>query len=304
VYHFYYHPHIREEIKLPHMNTEKKIGQKIGDGATAEIFAYGENQVLKLFNANQPQEWIGQEEFFARVAFDHGLPVPRVSDLLEVDGRIGILFDRVVGPTAGESMGKNPLRLSRWVKMLAELLASIHSVDLSGVKIDNNFLMQKFRFERFIGYAEFWSDEQKRKVIEGTNNLPDGNSLCHGDLHPGNIIMSANGPVIIDWPAASRGNPWGDVAMTSALLLNDPYPESTPVWVRAIHKVVANRLNRVFLKAYLAIRPDTENQLKKWLVCGYAARIGDMFQGHNPEIPEKQTMLLSFIEKHSYLLDQ
>jgi len=273
-------------------------------GVTSDIFAWGENQALKLFKANHPQEWTAQEAFFTKTAYDHGLPVPRFWDLLEVDGRTGIIFDRIDGPTATARMEKNLLSISRWAKMLAELLASVHSVDLTGVDLDKNFLTQKFRFGRFIGYAAIWTDEQKTKVIEEMNNPPDGNSLCHGDLHPGNIIMSANGPVLIDWPAASRGNPLGDVAMSSALLLNDPYPESAPACLRILHRIVAHRFNKIFLKTYLALRPDNDNQLNKWLVCAYAARLGDMFQIHNTEIPEKQTLMLSFLEKNSYLADQ
>jgi aminoglycoside phosphotransferase (APT) family kinase protein len=45
--------------------------------------------------------------------------------------------------------------------------------------------------------------------------------LCHGDLHPSNIILSDDGPVIVDWFDASRGDPIADVARTSMLLLGD-----------------------------------------------------------------------------------
>jgi aminoglycoside phosphotransferase (APT) family kinase protein len=213
-------------------------------------------------------------------------------------------MDRIDGPTATARMEKNPLTLSKLAKMLAELLASVHSIDLTGIEIDEDFLTQKYRFERFIRYSDFWTDKQKNSVIEDMNNLTDGSSLCHGDLHLGNIIMSMNGPVIIDWPAASRGNPWLDVAMSSACILSDPYPESAPNWVRVVHRFFANRINKVFLATYLDLRPDTHNLMNKSLVYGYMARIGDMFQEHNTEIPEKQIQMLSFLEKNSYLSDK
>ena len=108
--------------KLSPMNADINLGRKIGEGVTADIFAWGENQALKLFKANHPQEWTAQEAFFTKTAYDHGLPVPRVWDLLEVDGRTGIIYDRIDGPTATARMEKNLLRLSRWAKMLAELL--------------------------------------------------------------------------------------------------------------------------------------------------------------------------------------
>src|SRR3546814_7594415 len=53
--------------------------------------------------------------------------------------------------------------------------------------------------------------------------LPDGDRLCHGDYHPGNVIETAGGPVVIDWPAVTRGHPDADYARTLLLLrLGEP----------------------------------------------------------------------------------
>ena len=45
--------------------------------------------------------------------------------------------------------------------------------------------------------------------------------LCHGDLHPSNVILTRDGPVIVDWFDASRGDPVADVARSSLMLLGD-----------------------------------------------------------------------------------
>jgi aminoglycoside phosphotransferase (APT) family kinase protein len=45
--------------------------------------------------------------------------------------------------------------------------------------------------------------------------------LCHGDLHPSNVILGNHGPVIVDWFDASRGDPVADVARTALTLLGD-----------------------------------------------------------------------------------
>ena len=29
--------------------------------------------------------------------------------------------------------------------------------------------------------------------------------VCHGDVHPGNVIQSADGPVLLDWDLLCRG---------------------------------------------------------------------------------------------------
>jgi aminoglycoside phosphotransferase (APT) family kinase protein len=46
----------------------------------------------------------------------------------------------------------------------------------------------------------------------------DGAWLLHLDLHPENILMSAAGPVVIDWTNARAGDPDQDVALTWLIL--------------------------------------------------------------------------------------
>jgi aminoglycoside phosphotransferase (APT) family kinase protein len=41
----------------------------------------------------------------------------------------------------------------------------------------------------------------------------EGASLLHRDLHPGNVIRSPAGPVVIDWTNAAAGDPAFDVAL-------------------------------------------------------------------------------------------
>lgn len=46
----------------------------------------------------------------------------------------------------------------------------------------------------------------------------DGGSLLHFDLHPDNVLLSPDGPVVIDWTNAHGGDPASDVAMTWVIL--------------------------------------------------------------------------------------
>jgi aminoglycoside phosphotransferase (APT) family kinase protein len=46
----------------------------------------------------------------------------------------------------------------------------------------------------------------------------DGDALLHRDLHPINVILTPDGPVIIDWESAACGPPIADVAMTWVII--------------------------------------------------------------------------------------
>ena len=48
--------------------------------------------------------------------------------------------------------------------------------------------------------------------------LFDGGSLIHFDLHPDNVLVTAQGPVVIDWTNARGGSAAADVAMTWVIL--------------------------------------------------------------------------------------
>jgi hypothetical protein len=70
-----------------------------GQGRTAEIYAWGTNQILKLFRSGWPLAAAEQEAQISRTVHELGLPVPATAGLIEVEGRHGIVFERIDGPS-------------------------------------------------------------------------------------------------------------------------------------------------------------------------------------------------------------
>ena len=77
---------------------------------------------------------------------------------------------------------------------------------------------------------------------------PDGNSdrVVHLDLHPGNVLCTDDGPVVIDWSNATVADRADDVA-TTWLLLAVGRPDGGRVL-----QVLAALLRRRLLRAFLA----------------------------------------------------
>ncbi len=58
--------------------------------------------------------------------------------------------------------------------------------------------------------------------------LPDASDVLHGDFHPGNVIISSDGAVVIDWIDATQGAPAADTARTLWLLSPATRPVDVP----------------------------------------------------------------------------
>ena len=58
-----------------------------------------------------------------------------------------------------------------------------------------------------------------RGVLALLESLPPGDGLCHGDVHPGNVIMTAEGPEkLIDWTWTRRAGPALDLGHCHVVL--------------------------------------------------------------------------------------
>ena len=64
-------------------------------------------------------------------------------------------------------------------------------------------------------------------ILTVIERLAPGDGLCHGDLYPGNVIMTADGPRLIDWGGATRAPPGLDLAWCH-FFLSELAPESVP----------------------------------------------------------------------------
>jgi aminoglycoside phosphotransferase (APT) family kinase protein len=97
--------------------------------------------------------------------------------------------------------------------------------------------------------------------------------LCHGDLHPSNVLLGRDGPVIVDWFDASRGDPIADVARSSLTLLSDGadpprhLPGSDPVTLGALTDAYLARLGEHF--------EIDQDLLARWQAVNAVARIAE-----------------------------
>lgn len=190
-----------------------QLGELVARGRTADVFAFGPGVVIKVPRSDVPSEWAAIEAEHSRAVHAQGLPTPKLLDLVLVEGRESIVFERIDGPSMWECMVAQP----RETRRLAREMAAVH-LEVLGSIAPTGLAPLSVRLGDNIDAVEALSPHQRHQASALAGALPGGDLLCHGDLHPGNILMSDRGPVVIDWFDAASGNAFADVVRTSLLI--------------------------------------------------------------------------------------
>jgi uncharacterized protein (TIGR02172 family) len=239
------------------MQIEK--GKLIGKGLTAQVYAWGDGRVLKLFERGRPAAKVEKEFTITRMVHAAGLPAPAAYGLVEVEGRKGIVFERVEGRSMFEQVVACPWQLFAAARQLAELHAQLHVV-----KAPAELPTLREQIAGWIDGAAELPAAEKEALRRCLATLPDGDALCHGDFHPANILLTARGPIIVDWSRATRGHPLGDVARTSHLFEVADLPEESPRHILWLFKMARAALHKTYLKHYLQLLPGNPGALEAW----------------------------------------
>lgn len=135
----------------------------IQKGHTAEVFDYDGERVCKLFYQEIPYEYVQQEFENARKLFELGIRVPEVFEIVNYDGRCGIVYEKIAGLPMWEHMQNECL----FEKFIAE-----HK-KLLDISTDVLMSYKDFLIAMICGGN---NREVSGNIIKRISDLPDGNS--------------------------------------------------------------------------------------------------------------------------------
>jgi aminoglycoside phosphotransferase (APT) family kinase protein len=152
------------------------VHELIGRGRHADVFAIdGGRRVLRRYR-HAGRDTARQAEAM-NVARAAGYPAPAV---YAAEGR-DVVMERVQGRSMLADMVRRPWLIPAHARLLVDLHRRLHE-------------------------------------IEAPTSLPapvgEGAALLHLDLQPENVLMTSNGPVVLDWEWAARGPAPADLAHT------------------------------------------------------------------------------------------
>jgi Ser/Thr protein kinase RdoA (MazF antagonist) len=202
------------------------LGEKIGEGFFAGVHAWAPGQVVKLSKPGIPHWVLQHEARMTRAVFAAGGPAPEVLGEVTLDGRFGIVLPRFDGPTLREATRTGAITRERAGAILATLCLAVHKTPPPPDALSLRQAMD--------ARLQFAGNVLPQRIITGVfaliERLAPDDVLCHSDLHPGNVIMTAQGPRLIDWLGAARAPAAYEMAQCHVLISElDPEHDDDPV---------------------------------------------------------------------------
>jgi aminoglycoside phosphotransferase (APT) family kinase protein len=188
-------------------------------------------------------------------------------------------MERVEGIDMLTKIGKQPWAIISAGPIMAKVHAAVHAVRASEALESLHSRLDRHMDEVATQRPDL--ADRGRRVLE---ELPHGDRLLHGDFHPANIILSPRGPIVIDWPNATRGDPAADVARSLLMMRLGELPPGAPWLIRRLEKVGRSILRSRYIDAYRKEADLDIAMIDRWTVPIAIARLSEGIEEEWPRI--------------------
>ncbi|QHE60508.1 phosphotransferase [Rossellomorea vietnamensis] len=234
------------------------LGTPVASGNTAKVYLY-ENKIYKVFNDSLPVGESQKEAKKQQYAHSCGLPVPKIVDVTTIDGKQVIIMEHIKGRTLGDLLTDNMEKAEYYMGMSVDIQMGIHQIKAHSIEP----MSEKLR--RQIEPASELDQELKPALIKKLESMTVEETLCHGDFHLYNLILSEERVSIIDWVDSSAGDRRADVYRTYLL-----------------YSQVSEELADMYLRFYCAKSGLSKDEILEWAPIIAAARLSEKVSSENP----------------------
>lgn len=238
----------------------------LGEGIRSSVYALDDETALKVYVEGVPTSWSIYEARLTNLARACGAPAPDDVRAITIDGRAGLIMERIRGESLWKWAGRTDVAaLSGLGVTMAEAqlglgaaqvsLALPHQWDRLKHKVDAAVR----RFPRLEPSLALMGDRSHHRV----------DRLCHGDLHMRNVLRTDGGTVMVDWFDVNRGELVVAVARTLVLFESETTAIESAPMVRAGYLEHLKRAADVDLA-----------DLERWVAVQWVARLAEGLDEH------------------------
>jgi aminoglycoside phosphotransferase (APT) family kinase protein len=251
---------------------------KIAEGREAEMFALDDERVLRLYRGDVPAEWIERGLASASAAAEAGIRVPRIYGREQVDGRPAVIMERIPGTDLLTEVSRKPWR----VRSIGSLCGRVHAA-MNKLEAPPSLETNHTRFRRILSAREV-PEHYKAAALAALDKLPEGDRLCHGDFHPGNVMMKDGEAVVIDWSNGARSAPEADYVRSTIMYAMGELPPGSPLLIRFGALFARRLLTGAYFSAYhRGYKPDPD-LVRAWRLPVAVVRITEGIEAELPKL--------------------
>lgn len=181
---------------------------RIGAGACGEVFRLDDETIIKLYYPRVKKEEIEPEKALAKKAFVMGVPTAISYDIVEADGRTGVVYELIKSKTIGELIRGDEGHLEEYVDMYAAVCRQIHGIEAEPGQLPSFKDINRSDIPNVTGITE----EERAYLHRFLDLVPDRMNCLHGDLNINNIMVQNGECCLIDMGEFSTGTPMFDLS--------------------------------------------------------------------------------------------
>ena len=247
-----------------------KLDNIIAERKNKKIYHDGDI-CIKVFDTDYSKADVLNEALNQARIEETGLNIPKILEVMTVDGKWAIVTEFIEGKTLAQLMEENPDKKDEYLELLVDLQLEVHT--------KTSPLLNKLKDKMNRKISETDLDATTRYELHTRlEGMPKHKKVCHGDFNPSNIIITDDGKAyILDWAHATQGNASADAARTYLLFCLDGDEDT------------ANKYLDLFCK-----KSDTAKQyVQKWMPIVAASQ---SVKGHEHE----REFLMSWVNVVDY----
>lgn len=212
----------------------------IGDGFYGTVYRINPETIVKVYKTPDCLDMVKREKELARKAFILGIPTAIPYDIVKVGNSYGSVFE-LLDCKALDKCVKEGEDISSLAKLCVNVLKKMHSTELNTNELPNK---KDLILETAEYCKKYLNSDIYDKLIKFIKNIPDKNTLIHGDFQIKNLMKQGDELLLIDMDKLSIGNPIFEFGAMYATykafacvnknnpleFLGIPYEQSEEIW--------------------------------------------------------------------------
>ena len=185
----------------------------IGEGAYGIVYRINPETIVKVYKNADSIDNIIKERKRAKKAFVLGIPTAISYDIVKVGDSYGSVFEMLDAKSFAELL-REGVSEEDLVKQSVQILKQIHETEDFNSDLPN----KKSEAIKWAEYCKpYLPEETGNKLVKIMNDIPDKNTIIHGDFHVKNIMNLKNENLLIDMETLAVGHPIFELACSYSI---------------------------------------------------------------------------------------